>query len=366
MPRFFIDRPVFAWVIALFILLGGALAITVLPVAQYPTIAPPSIVVTANYPGATAQVLDDAVTSVIEQEMNGAEGLQYVESESNAAGGVTITVTFLPGTDPDIAAVDVQNRIKRVESRLPQAVTQQGVQVNKSRSNILMFVGVYSTDGRIDPNAIGDYMARNVVNEIKRIPGVGQAQLFGSERALRVWVDPNRLTGFKLNMSDVTAAIRAQNAQVTSGTIGDLPNPTSQTYQAPVVVTGQLASLAQFSKIVLRANPDGSTVRLGDVARLELGGATYNISARLSGKPFVALAVQQSLTGNALATANLVKAKMDELQKFFPPGLKYTVPYDTSTFVKISIEEVVKTLLEAVLLVFIVMYVFLQNFRYTI
>ncbi|QGZ39212.1 multidrug efflux pump [Pseudoduganella flava] len=366
MPRFFIDRPVFAWVIALFILLGGVLAITVLPVAQYPTIAPPSIVVTANYPGATAQVLDDAVTSVIEQEMNGAEGLQYVESESNAAGGVTITVTFVPGTNPDIAAVDVQNRIKRVESRLPQAVTQQGVQVNKARSNILMFVGVYSTDGRMDPTAIGDYAARNIVNEIKRIPGVGQAQLFGTERALRVWVDPNKLTGYKLNMSDVTAAIRAQNAQVTSGTIGDLPNPASQAYQAPVVVTGQLTSVDQFKKVVLRANPDGSTVKLGDVARLEMGGSNYNISARLNGQPFVAIAVQQSLTGNALATANLVKAKMDELQKFFPPGLKYTVPYDTSTFVKISIEEVVKTLLEAVVLVFLVMYLFLQNFRYTI
>ncbi len=366
MPRFFIDRPVFAWVIALFILLGGALAITRLPVAQYPTIAPPSIVVTANYPGATAQVLDDAVTSVIEQEMNGADGLQYVESQSDASGGVTITVTFQPGTNPDLAAVDVQNRIKRVESRLPQAVTQQGVQVNKARSNILMFVGLYSTDGRMDPTAIGDYMARNVVNEIKRLPGVGQAQLFGTERALRVWVDPDKLTGLKLNMSDVTAAIRAQNAQVTSGTIGDLPNPKSQAYAAPVVVTGQLTSVEQFRKVVLRANPDGSTVRLGDVARLEMGGATYNISARLSGQPFVAIAVQQSLTGNALETANLVKAKMEELSKFFPPGLKYTVPYDTSTFVKISIEEVVKTLLEAVVLVFIVMYVFLQNFRYTI
>ena len=366
MPRFFIDRPVFAWVIALFILLGGALAITRLPVAQYPTIAPPSIVVTANYPGATAQVLDDAVTSVIEQEMNGADGLQYVESQSDASGGVTITVTFQPGTNPDLAAVDVQNRIKRVESRLPQAVTQQGVQVNKARSNILMFVGLYSTDGRMDPTAIGDYMARNVVNEIKRLPGVGQAQLFGTERALRVWVDPDKLTGLKLNMSDVTAAIRAQNAQVTSGTIGDLPNPKSQAYAAPVVVTGQLTSVEQFRKVVLRANPDGSTVRLGDVARLEMGGATYNISARLSGQPFVAIAVQQSLTGNALETANLVKAKMEELSKFFPPGLKYTVPYDTSTFVKISIEEVVKTLLEAVVLVFIVMYIFLQNFRYTI
>lgn len=188
MAKFFIDRPVFAWVIALFILLGGALAITVLPISQYPTIAPPSIVVTANYPGATAQVLDDAVTSVIEQEMNGADGLQYVESQSEANGSVTITVTFVPGTNPDLAAVDVQNRIKRVESRLPAAVTQQGVQVNKARSNILMFVGLTSTDGRLDPTGLGDYMARNVVNEIKRIPGVGQAQLFGTERAMRVWV----------------------------------------------------------------------------------------------------------------------------------------------------------------------------------
>jgi multidrug efflux pump len=366
MAKFFIDRPVFAWVIALFILLGGALAITMLPVAQYPTIAPPSIVITANYPGATAQVLDDAVTSVIEQEMNGADGLQYVESDSNASGGVTITVTFAPGTNPDLAAVDVQNRIKRVESRLPQAVTQQGVQVNKARSNILMFVGLYSTDGKMDPTAIGDYMARNVLNEIKRLPGVGQAQLFGTERALRVWVDPNKLTGLKLNMSDVTAAIRAQNAQVTSGTIGDLPNPATQTYQAPVVVTGQLSSLEQFGDIVLRATPNGATVRLKDVAKLEMGGANYNISARLNGQPFVAIAVQQSLTGNALATATLVKAKMEELQKYFPPGLKYTVPYDTSLFVKISIEEVVKTLFEAVLLVFLVMYLFLQNIRYTL
>ncbi|MBB3117707.1 efflux RND transporter permease subunit [Pseudoduganella violacea] len=366
MAKFFIDRPVFAWVIALFILLGGALAITMLPVAQYPTIAPPSIVINATYPGATAQVLDDAVTSVIEQEMNGADGLQYVESQSEANGQVTITVTFQPGTNPDLAAVDVQNRIKRVESRLPQAVTQQGVQVNKARSNILMFVGLTSTDGKMDPTAIGDYMARNVVNEIKRLPGVGQAQLFGTERAMRVWVDPNKLVGYKLNMADVTAAIRQQNAQVASGTIGDLPNPASQTYNAPVVVTGQLSSIEEFGKIVLRANPNGATVRLSDVARIELGGATYNISARLNGKPFVAIAVQQSLTGNALATANLVRAKMDELSKFFPPGLKYEVPYDTSLFVKISIEEVVKTLFEAVLLVFLVMYLFLQNFRYTL
>jgi multidrug efflux pump len=366
MAKFFIDRPVFAWVIALFILLGGALAITVLPVAQYPTIAPPSIVVTANYPGATAQVLDDAVTSVIEQEMNGADGLQYVESSSEASGAVTITVTFVPGTNPDLAAVDVQNRIKRVESRLPAAVTQQGVQVNKARSNILMFVGLTSTDGRLDPTGLGDYLARNVVNEVKRIPGVGQAQLFGTERAMRVWVDPAKLIGLKMNMSDVTAAIRAQNAQVTSGTLGDLPSPAKQTFSAPIVVTGQLSSTDEFGQIVLRANPNGSLVRLKDVARVEMGGASFAINARLNGAPFSAIAVQLSLTGNALQTATAVREKMDQLSKFFPPGVKYTIPYDTSLFVKISIEEVVKTLLEAVVLVFLVMYLFLQNIRYTL
>ncbi len=366
MAKFFIDRPVFAWVIALFILLGGMLAITVLPVSQYPTIAPPSIVVTANYPGATAQVLDDAVTSVIEQEMNGADGLQYVESSSEASGAVTITVTFVPGTNPDLAAVDVQNRIKRVESRLPAAVTQQGVQVNKARSNILMFVGLTSTDGRLDPTGLGDYMARNVVNEIKRIPGVGQAQLFGTERAMRIWVDPAKLIGLKMNMADVTAAIRAQNAQVTSGTLGDLPSPAKQTFSAPIVVTGQLSSTDEFGQIVLRANPNGSLVRLKDVARIEMGGASFSINARLNGAPFSAIAVQLSLTGNALQTATAVREKMDQLAKYFPPGVAYTIPYDTSLFVKISIEEVVKTLLEAVVLVFLVMYLFLQNIRYTL
>ncbi len=366
MAKFFIDRPVFAWVIALFILLGGMLAITSLPVAQYPTIAPPSIVISATYPGATAQVLDDAVTSVIEQEMNGADGLQYVESQSEANGNVSITVTFLPGTNPDLAAVDVQNRIKRVESRLPQAVTQQGVQVNKARSNILMFVGASSTDGSMDTAAIGDYLARNVVNEIKRLPGVGQAQLFGTERAMRIWIDPDKLVGYKLSMADVTGAIRAQNAQVTAGTLGDLPAPRSQTWSAPVVVQGQMTSPEEFGRIVLRGAGSGATVRLADVARIEMAGASNAISARLNGQPFVAIAVQQSLTGNALATANLVRAKMDELSKFFPPGLQYTIPYDTSLFVKISIEEVVKTLLEAVVLVFLVMYLFLQNFRYTL
>ncbi|MDP9108968.1 MAG: efflux RND transporter permease subunit [Pseudomonadota bacterium] len=366
MAKFFIDRPVFAWVLALFILIACALSITRLPIAQYPTIAPPSIVVTANYPGATAQVLDDSVTSLIEQEMNGADGLKYIESQSQANGSVTITVTFEAGTDPDLAAVDVQNRLKRVEARLPQAVTQQGVQVAKARSNILLFTSLSSTDGKLDPVALGDYLSRNVLNEIKRVPGVGQAQLFGTERAMRIWIDPQKLVGYKLTTTDIGNAVRGQNAQVSSGTLGDLPSPASQQYSAPVVVTGQLSTPEEFGNIVLRANPDGSVVRLRDVARIEIGGQNYGLSARLNGKPTSAIAVQLSPTGNALATAQRVRAKMDELSRYFPAGVKYDIPYDTSKFVQISIEEVVKTLLEAIVLVFLVMYLFLQNLRYTL
>jgi multidrug efflux pump len=366
MVKFFIDRPVFAWVIALFILLGGALSVTQLPVAQYPTIAPPSIVITATYPGASAKTLDESVTSLIEQEMNGADGLQYIESQSEANGQATITVTFQPGTNPDLAAVDVQNRLKRVEPRLPQAVTQQGVFVTKARSNFLMFITLSSADGRLDPVALGDYMSRNVLNEIRRVPGVGQAQLFGTERAMRVWIDPAKLVGLKLTPADVASAIRNQNAQVASGTLGDLPSPGSQRIAAPIIVTGQLATPEEFGNIVLRANPNGSTVRLRDVARIEIGGQSYATSARLNGKPTSAVGVQLSPTANALATAKAAHAKMDELAKYFPAGVKYDIPYDTSLFVQISIEEVVKTLFEAVALVFLVMYLFLQNIRYTL
>ncbi|MEB0136749.1 efflux RND transporter permease subunit [Actimicrobium sp. CCC2.4] len=366
MAHFFIDRPVFAWMLALFIVLAGALSITSLPVSQYPSIAPPSVVIAATYPGASAQLLDDSVTSLIEQEMNGAEGLKYMESQSQANGQVRITVSFEPGTDPNLAAVDVQNRLKRVEARLPQVVTQQGVQVTKSRSNILLFTSLSSTDGKLDPIALGDYISRNVLNELKRVPGVGEAQLFGTERAMRIWLDPAKLVGYKLTTADVTSAVRAQNAQVTAGTLGELPSPTTQQYSAPIIVTGQLATPEEFGKVVLRANPDGSTVLLRDVARIDIGGQAYGTSARLNGKPTAAIAVQLSPSGNALGTATAVRAKMEELSKFFPEGVRYDIPYDTSTFVKISIEEVVKTLLEAILLVFLVMYLFLQNFRATL
>lgn len=366
MGKFFIDRPVFAWVIALFISLAGILSITGLPVSQYPNIAPPTVVVSTSYPGATTQVINDSVTSLIEQEMNGAEGLQYMESQSSANGAVQITLTFTPKTDPDMAAVDVQNRLKRVESRLPAAVSQQGVQVTKSRSNFLLFITLSSEDGSLDPIALGDYLSRNVLNDVLRVPGVGQAQLFGTERAMRIWIDPAKLISYNVTTSDITNAIRAQNAQVASGTLGDTPSVPSQQITATVLVTGQLTNPEQFGNIVLRANPDGSTLRLKQVARIEIGGQSYLNSSRVDGSPSAAIGVQLSPTANALATAEAVRAKIDELKQFLPPKTKFLIPYDTSTFVKISITEVVKTLFEAIVLVFLVMLLFLQNIRYTL
>jgi multidrug efflux pump len=366
MAQFFIDRPIFAWVIALFVLVVGGVAITQLPIAQYPPVAPPSIVVSAAYPGASAQTLEDSVLSVIEREMNGAPGLIYVESVAQADGSGNITLSFQPGTSPELAQVDVQNRLGRATPRLPAAVTQQGVRVDKANPSFLLFTILSSSNPAIDPIALGDYASRNVLPELQRVPGVGQAQLFGTERAMRIWVDPAKLQGFKLSMADVTAAVRSQNAQVASGSIGDLPNITGQGIAATVIVRGQLTSPEQFGNIALRANTDGSSVRLRDVARVELGAQTYATSARLNGQPSTGIGVQLSPTGNALATATAVKAKLEELKRYFPEGVSYSVPYDSSGFVKISISQVAETLVEAVLLVFLVMYLFLQNFRYTI
>jgi len=366
MAKFFIDRPVFAWVIALFILLAGILSIPNLPVSQYPQIAPPSIVVTSIYPGASAQTVDESVTSLIEQEMNGVENLLYIESQSQSDGQSQVTVTFKTGTNPELAAVDVQNRLKRVEARLPQAVVQQGVTVSRTRSNLLLFANLISTDGTHSPIALGDYLARNVINELKRVPGVGVAQLFGTERAMRIWVDPNKLMAYKLTPSNVVEAIKSQNAQFSAGVLGDLPAPSSQRMATSIVITGQLSSPEEFGNIVLRANPNGSTVRIRDIARVEIAGQSYGFSARLNGKQIAAVGVQLTPTANALETARLVRAKMEELSKYFPVGMSYVIPYDTSLFIKISIEEVIKTLLEAVILVFLVMLIFLQNIRYTL
>ncbi|MDM0010877.1 efflux RND transporter permease subunit [Variovorax sp. J22P168] len=366
MAKFFIDRPIFAWVIALFILVVGGVAITQLPIAQYPPVAPPAIVINAVYPGASAQTLEDSVLSVIEREMNGSPGLIYMESVAQADGTGAITISFAPGTNADLAQVDVQNRLSRATPRLPAAVTQQGVRVDKSRSNFLLFTILSSDNPAYDPTALGDYASRNVVPELQRIPGIGQAQLFGTERAMRIWIDPAKMHGFNLSSTDVTNAIRAQNAQVASGTIGDLPNVAGQAIAATVVVNGQLSNVEQFGNIVLRANTDGSSVRLRDVARIELGGQSYATSARLNGQPAVGIGVQLAPSGNALEAAKLVRAKMEELSRFFPPGVKWDIPYDSSRFVKISISQVAETLIEAVVLVFLVMFLFLQNWRYTI
>ena len=366
MAKFFIERPIFAWVIALFVMVLGSVAITQLPIAQYPPVAPPSIVVSTAYPGASAQTLEDSVLSVIEREMNGSPGLIYMESVAQADGSGNITLSFQPGTNPELAQVDVQNRLARATPRLPAAVTQQGVRVDKSRNNFLLFAILSSDDPAWDPVALGDYASRNVVPELQRLPGVGQAQLFGTERAMRIWIDPAKLLSYKLGAADVNAAIRAQNAQVSAGEIGSLPNVAGQGIAATVVVNGQLSSVEQFGRILLRANPDGSAVRLKDVARIELGGQAYATSARLNGKPSTGIGVQLSPSGNALATAEAVRAKMQQLEKFFPAGMQWKIPYDSSRFIKISIEQVAKTLLEAVALVFLVMFLFLQNWRYTL
>jgi len=366
MAKFFIERPIFAWVIALFILVLGSVSITQLPIAQYPPVAPPSIVVNASYPGASAKTLEDSVLSVIEREMNGSPGLIYMESVAQANGSGSLTLTFETGTNPDLAQVDVQNRLSRASPRLPQAVTQQGVRVDKSRSNFLMFAMLSSDNPDIDPIALGDYASRSVLPELQRLPGIGQAQLFGTERAMRIWIDPAKLNGFSLSPADVTAAIRAQNAQVASGTIGDLPNVDGQGITATVVVNGQLSSIEQFGNIVLRANTSGSTVRLKDVARIELGAQTYATSARLNGTPATGIGLQLTPSGNSLAAAKAVRARMEELKPYFPKGVNYSIPYDSSRFVSISIRQVAETLIEAVVLVFLVMYLFLQNWRYTV
>jgi len=366
MPQFFIERPIFAWVVAIFIMLAGVITIPLLPIAQYPNVAPPQISVSTNYPGASPEDIYQSVTRPIEEELNGIPGLLYFESTSEATGRIALTVTFAPGTAIGEAQVEVQNRIRRVEPRLPQSVVQQGMRVEQAGSGFLMVVTLTSSDGSVDAVGLGDYLSRNVLGEIRRIPGVGSAQLFATQRSMRIWMNPEKMLGLGLTSADVVAAVRAQNAQVAAGRIGAQPNPITQQISASVLVKGQLASPEQFGAIVLRANTDGSAVRLRDVARIEVGGESYNFSTRLNGQPSAAIGIQLSPTGNALATSQAVQAKMNELARFFPAGLEHDIPYDTSPFVEVSIEKVLYTLAEAMALVFAVMFLFLQNFRYTI
>ncbi|MDO9401946.1 MAG: efflux RND transporter permease subunit [Polaromonas sp.] len=366
MAKFFIERPIFAWVIAIFIMVLGGVSITQLPIAQYPAVAAPIIQISVAYPGATAQTLEDSVLAVIEREMNGATGLAYMETTSQANGTGTIALSFEPNINPELAQVDVQNRLARATPRLPSAVTQQGVRVDKSRSNFLLFTMLSSQNPDVSIDMLNDYAARNVVPELQRLAGVGTVTQFGAERAMRIWIDPARLKDFNLSLDQVNAAIRAQNAQVAAGNLGDLPSASGQTMSATIVVPGQLRSVEQFGEIQLRANTDGSSVRLKDVARIELGAQSYSTSARLNGQPSVGMGVQLTPSANALATAKAVKAKLAALQPFFPQGVSYSIPYDSSIFISVSIEKVVYTLLEAMLLVFLVMFLFLQNIRYTI
>ncbi|MGO3932718.1 multidrug efflux RND transporter permease subunit [Rhodopseudomonas pseudopalustris] len=365
MSRFFIARPIFAWVVAIFICLAGVLALPFLPVAQYPIIAPPSISIATVYPGASTQNLYYGVTRLIEEELNGAAGILSYESTSDTTGEVEIIASFQPGTDISKASVDVQNRIKRIEPRLPEPVRQEGIAITEASSAILQFVTLTSSDNSLDEIGLGDVATRYVLPELRRLAGVGRVRLFSTERAMRIWLDPDKLLGLGLTAQDVDAAIEAQNAPVASGQLGVQPTPTRQRLQNMVLVKGQLDSLDEFGDIVLRANPNGSTVRLADVARLEVGGLSYSFSTRLDGRPAAAVAVQLAPSGNALATSAAVKARMTELAAFFPPGVKYEVSYDVTPVIAASVKKVLLTLGEAVVLVFLVMFLFLQNIRYT-
>jgi multidrug efflux pump len=366
MARFFIDRPIFAWVIAIIVMLAGVLSITQLPISRYPTIAPPSVSINAFYPGASAQAAEEAVTQIIEQNMKGLDGLLYMASTSQSNGGVGVALTFANGVDPDIAQVQVQNKLQLAVPSLPQVVQQQGISVNKADPGFLMVIGFVSEDNSMDRDDISDYVATSLVEPLSRVPGVGNVQVFGGKYAMRIWLDPEKLTAYRLAPSDVVAAVRAQNAQVTVGQLGDTPAVPGQQLNATVTAQGRMETPEQFRAIVLRSNSDGSLLRLGDVARVELGSESYGFVSRYNGKQAAGVAVSLATNANALQAARGVEALMAQLEPTFPPGLSAKIPFDTTPFVRASIYEVVKTLLEAVLLVFLVMYLFLQNFRATL
>ncbi|ECE6500988.1 hydrophobe/amphiphile efflux-1 family RND transporter [Salmonella enterica subsp. salamae] len=366
MANFFIRRPIFAWVLAIILMMAGALAIMQLPVAQYPTIAPPAVSISATYPGADAQTVQDTVTQVIEQNMNGIDNLMYMSSTSDSAGSVTITLTFQSGTDPDIAQVQVQNKLQLATPLLPQEVQQQGISVEKSSSSFLMVAGFVSDNPNTTQDDISDYVASNIKDSISRLNGVGDVQLFGAQYAMRIWLDANLLNKYQLTPVDVINQLKVQNDQIAAGQLGGTPALPGQQLNASIIAQTRLKDPQEFGKVTLRVNADGSVVHLKDVARIELGGENYNVVARINGKPASGLGIKLATGANALDTATAIKAKLAELQPFFPQGMKVVYPYDTTPFVKISIHEVVKTLFEAIILVFLVMYLFLQNIRATL
>ncbi|AYR23469.1 efflux RND transporter permease subunit [Herbaspirillum rubrisubalbicans] len=366
MARFFIDRPIFAWVLAIIVMLAGAISVLTLPIAQYPAIAPPAIAITANYPGASAKTLEDTVTQVIEQKMKGLDRLSYMASTSESSGTVTITLTFENGTNPDTAQVQVQNKLSLATPLLPTEVQQQGITVTKSATNFLNVLAFTSEDGSMSGSDLSDYVAANVQDAISRVQGVGDTTLFGSQYAMRIWLDPNKLNSYALTPLDVKNAIQAQNVQVSSGQLGGLPAAENQQINATITAQTRLRTADQFRNIVLRTLTGGAQVKLRDVARIELGSESYTSVGRYNGKPAAGLAIKLATGANALDTVKAIDARVAQLEKFFPAGMKVQKPYDTTPFVRISIEEVVRTLVEAVVLVFLVMYLFLQNFRATL
>jgi len=366
MSNFFIDRPIFAWVIALVIMLAGGLSILNLPVNQYPSIAPPAVGISVSYPGASAQTVQDTVVQVIEQQLNGIDGLRYISSSSNSDGSMEITVTFDQGTNPDIAQVQVQNKLQLATPLLPQEVQQQGIRVTKAVSNFLIIIGLVSTDGSLDQRDLANYIVANMQDPISRTKGVGDFQVFGAQYAMRIWLDPAKLNNFSLTPEDVSAAIQAQNVQVSSGQLGGLPALPGQQLNATVIGKTRLQTPEQFRNILLKVNSDGSQVRLGDVAKVELGGENYSVSAHFNGKPAAGLALKLATGANALDTVDGVRKTIEELKPFFPPGVDVVYPYDTTPVISASITGVMQTLLEAFVLVFLVMYLFLQNFRATL
>ena len=366
LSRFFLDRPVFAWVIAIIMMAGGALAIYNLPIAQYPPIAPPSIAITAFYPGASAETVENSVTQIIEQKMTGFDRMLYLTATSDSSGSCRIELVFAPGTDPDLAWAQVQNKLQLAMANLPEVVGNQGVRVSKSTRNYLMFVGLISEDGSMDGNDLRDYAQSNLEKVLSRVPGVGEVEIFGSQYAMRVWLNPDKLTNYGMTIQDVIASLRAYNVEVSAGQFGGAPAVKGQRLNASIIVQSLLKTPEEFAAIPLRTNPDGSVVRVRDVGRTELGTETYDVQAYYNGKPAAGMAIRQAAGANALQTADNVKAKMGELSHFFPPGMKVIFPYDTTPFVRVAINEVFKTLLEAIGLVFLVMYLFMGNMRATL
>jgi multidrug efflux pump len=366
LSRFFLDRPVFAWVIAIIMMVGGALAIHNLPVSQYPPIAPPSIAITSFYPGASAETVEDSVTQIVEQKMTGFDKMLYLSAVSDSSGSSRVELTFAPGTDPDLAWAQVQNKLQLAMASLPEVVQRQGVKVSKSTRNYLLLVGLVSEDESLDGNDLQDYAQSDLEKVLSRVPGVGEVEIFGSQYAMRVWLDPDKLTARGMTVDDVLAGLRSYNVEVSAGQFGGAPSVDGQRLNASIIVQSLLKTPEQFAAVPLRVNPDGSIVRVRDVGRTELGTESYDSQVFHNGKPAAVLAIRQAAGANALETADAIRAKVEEMSRYFPPGMKAVYPYDTTPFVKVAIEEVVKTLFEAIALVFLVMYLFMGNMRATL